>query len=75
MHSKKLVFTFCIVGLLAGCADLDRKEQGALSGAALGAAGGALIGHMAKGTPLRGAAWGAGAGAAGGYLYQRQQGH
>ena len=73
MYMKKLLFGLCITSLLAGCADLDRKEQGALSGAAIGAAGGALIGNMAKGTPLRGAAIGAAAGATGGYLYQRQK--
>jgi uncharacterized membrane protein len=52
---------------------MSSGEQRTLSGAAMGAAGGALIGELAKGKPLTGAAIGAAAGALGGYLYDRHE--
>jgi osmotically inducible lipoprotein OsmB len=57
---------------LGGCAGLSTTEQRVLSGGAIGASGGALIG-WAAGSPAVGAAVGAGAGALGGYLYDRYQ--
>jgi uncharacterized membrane protein len=53
---------------LGGCAGMSPTEQRVLSGGAIGAGGGALIG-AAAGSPGTGAAVGAGAGALGGYLY------
>ena len=62
-----------LVGALAGCANMSSTEQRTLSGAAIGTAGGALIGGMASGRPLTGAAIGAAAGAVGGFLYDRHE--
>ncbi len=71
--NNKLLVTLGLVGVLAGCANMSDTEQRTLSGAAIGTAGGALIGGMASGTPLTGAAIGAAAGAASGYLYDRHK--
>jgi len=57
---------------LGGCAGMSYTEQRTLSGGAIGAAGGALIG-AAAGSPGTGAAIGAGAGALGGFLYDRYE--
>ena len=51
----------------AGCSNLSPREQRALTGGALGAAGGVIIG-AATGGPLVGALIGTGAGAAIGAL-------
>lgn len=55
---------------LAACGDMSATEQRTLSGAGLGAAGGALIGSI-TGDAGWGALIGAGVGATGGYLYDR----
>lgn len=57
---------------LSGCAGMTPTEQRTLSGGALGAAGGALIGAMAGNAGL-GAAIGGVVGATGGYIYSKQQ--
>ena len=49
---------------LAGCSGMSRQEQRALSGGAIGAAGGAVLGAVAGFNPLVGAAVGAAGGAA-----------
>jgi uncharacterized membrane protein len=59
-------------GLGTGCANMTQAQQRALSGGAVGAAGGALIG-AAAGNPGAGAAIGGAAGATGGYLYQKNK--
>jgi len=59
-------------GLLVGCADMDRRDQRLLSGAAIGTAGGAAIGAIGGNAPL-GAVLGAGAGLAGGYLVNEHE--
>ena len=56
-----------VVGLLS-CADMTRTQQTTLSGAAIGAGGGALLGAIVGGRPFAGAAIGAGVGALAGYL-------
>ncbi|WP_414041531.1 hypothetical protein ACJU26_05570 [Acidithiobacillus sp. M4-SHS-6] len=53
---------------LAGCANLNDTQQRALSGGAIGAAGGAIIGTVAAGDPAAGAAIGGAVGAAGGVI-------
>ena len=70
---KKMVI-LVILGsvLLGGCSGMSYTEQRTLSGGAIGAAGGALIG-AAAGSPGTGAAIGAGAGLLGGYLYDQYQ--
>lgn len=59
---------------LAGCADLNDTQQRALTGGAIGAAGGAIIGAAAAGNPAAGAAIGGAVGAAGGVIIP-QLGH
>jgi len=55
------------VGLLAGCSNMTAREQRALSGGALGAAGGAIIGAV-TGSWVAGALLGGAGGAAVGAL-------
>ena len=59
-------------GLTTGCAGLSPAQQRAVTGGAIGAAGGALIGGAA-GNAGAGAAIGGAAGAAGGYLYEKSR--
>ncbi len=73
MKTSKLVLAFCLAVGLAGCANMSSTEQRTLSGAAIGTAGGALIGGLASGRPLTGAAIGAVAGTVGGWLYDRHK--
>ena len=67
-----------VVGILAatlflgGCANMSATEQRVVTGGAMGAAGGALIGAMA-GNAGMGAAIGGLTGAAGGYVYDRHE--
>jgi osmotically inducible lipoprotein OsmB len=58
--------------LLGGCSGMSNTEQRVLSGTAIGAGGGTLIGWAAGG-PLVGAAVGAGTGALGGVVYDQYQ--
>jgi osmotically inducible lipoprotein OsmB len=73
MNTRNLVVACCLVGGLAGCANMSSGEQRTLSGAAIGTAAGALVGGLATGRPMTGAAIGAAAGAAGGWLYDRHE--
>jgi osmotically inducible lipoprotein OsmB len=61
--TKKLVALALTALVLSGCSNLTRQQQRALSGGAIGAAGGAAIAAVAGGPILAGAAIGAGAGA------------
>jgi hypothetical protein len=54
--------------MLAGCSGMNRQQQRALSGGAIGAAGGAAIAAIAGGPVLLGAGLGAAGGAAVGAL-------
>ena len=58
--------------LIVGCSGMSNTEQRVLSGGAIGAGGGALIG-WAAGCPACGAAIGAGTGMVGGYVYDQYQ--
>jgi osmotically inducible lipoprotein OsmB len=70
---KKAVVLLWTVALLSwGCAGMSYTEQRVLSGGAMGAAGGALIGAAAGSTAI-GAAAGGGAGLLGGYIYDQYQ--
>ena len=71
--NKRMLVALGLVGVLAGCSSMSDTEQRTLSGAAIGTAGGALIGEAASGKPSTGAAVGAAAGAASGYLYDRHK--
>jgi len=75
---KKAVILLMVLALaVSGCSGMSSTQQRVLSGGALGAGSGALIG-WAAGSPAAGAAIGAGAGALGGFLYdqyQKSRGH
>ena len=62
--------------LFGGCAGMSTTQQRVLSGGAIGASSGALIG-WAAGNPAAGAAIGGGVGMVGGYLvdqYEKSRG-
>ena len=71
---KKITITFILViGLaLGGCSGMSDTEQRTLSGGAIGAGAGAVVGAAAGNAGL-GAVVGAGAGVAGGYLYDQHE--
>ena len=58
--------------LVGGCAGMSNTQQRTLSGGAIGASSGALIG-WAAGSPAAGAAIGGGAGMLGGFLYDQYE--
>jgi len=58
--------------MVGGCSGMSTTQQRTLSGGAIGASGGALIG-WAAGCPACGAAIGGGAGLLGGYVYDRYE--
>lgn len=59
-----------VAALASGCAGMSSTEQRVLSGGAIGAASGAVIGGL-TGHAGTGAAIGGAAGAAGGYVYDK----
>lgn len=70
---RKIAVVVMVAALMVGgCAGMSSTEQRVLSGGAIGASGGALVG-WAAGSPAVGAAIGGGAGMLGGYLYDRYQ--
>jgi osmotically inducible lipoprotein OsmB len=60
------------VFLVGGCSGMSTTQQRTLSGGAIGASSGALIG-WAAGSPAAGAAIGGGAGMLGGFLYDQYE--
>jgi len=58
---------------LGGCADMSTRQQAALSGGAIGAAGGAVIGNQ-FGNPVTGAIIGGAVGAGTGLFINRHHG-
>jgi len=58
---------------LGGCADMSTRQQAALSGGAIGAAGGAVIGNQ-FGNPVTGAIIGGAVGAGTGLFINRHNG-
>lgn len=67
MKKSSLVLVVILALAATACSGMSNKEQRALSGGAIGAGGGALIG-AAAGAPLTGALIGGAAGAATGAL-------
>jgi len=67
MMTKRLSIVVLALALLGGCSGLSKQEQRALSGGAIGAAGGAVVGVLAGGV-VAGALIGAAGGAAVGAL-------
>ncbi|MGD8958094.1 MAG: glycine zipper domain-containing protein [Chromatiaceae bacterium] len=70
--AKPLLVVLLVVGL-AACSSMSDTQRRTMTGAGVGAAGGALIGELATGQPLHGAAIGAAVGAASGWLYDRHE--
>ncbi len=68
---KRVLSLVLVVALVAtaGCANMTTRQQQALSGGAIGAAGGVVIGAIA-GSPIIGATVGAAVGAAAGALWE-----
>jgi len=71
-HRLTILVVSVAVGL-GGCANMTTTEQRTLSGAGIGALGGAAIAAIAEGSVATGALIGAGVGAGAGYLYSRDQ--
>ena len=70
---KILMASVLVISLaFAGCAGMTDTQQRTLSGGAMGAAGGAVIGAIAGNAGL-GAVIGGAAGAGGGFLYGRHK--
>ncbi len=69
---RSVAVSFAVVALLAtaGCSNMNSTEQRTLTGGAIGATGGAVVGAM-TGCAWCGAAIGGAAGAAGGYVYDQ----
>jgi hypothetical protein len=74
MTNTKKSLLIVLMGLsLGACSSMSTTEKRTLTGAGIGAAGGALLGELATGQPLHGAAIGAAAGAVGGWLFDRHE--
>ncbi|MGB8993347.1 MAG: YMGG-like glycine zipper-containing protein [Desulfobaccales bacterium] len=70
---KKAVILIMLAALVVGgCSGMSNTQQRVVSGGAIGASSGALIG-WAAGSPAAGAAIGGGAGLLGGYLYDQYE--
>jgi len=67
-----VILVFIAALMMGGCSGMSYTEQRVLSGGAIGAGSGALIG-AAAGSPGTGAAIGAGAGVLGGYIYDQYE--
>ncbi|WP_439815225.1 hypothetical protein [Zavarzinia sp. CC-PAN008] len=68
MNTRIITIALLSALALSGCSGLSRQEQRALSGGAIGAGGGALIGAVTGGSALTGALIGGAGGAAIGAL-------
>ncbi len=70
---KRIAVLIMVAALLVGgCSGMSDTTQRTLSGGAIGAGAGSLIG-WAAGCPACGAAIGGGAGLAGGYIYDQYE--
>jgi len=70
MRTLSLAAAVCLALGVAGCGDTTTSRT--LSGGAIGAAGGTVVG-AAAGNTLAGTAIGAGAGVVGGYIYDQHK--
>jgi osmotically inducible lipoprotein OsmB len=70
--NRTMVLVLVAAMLMGGCSGMSNTEQRVLSGGAIGAGSGALIG-WAAGCPGCGAAIGGGAGVVGGYVYDQYE--
>lgn len=69
----RALLTLALPFLSAGCAGMTDQQQRALSGGAIGAGGGALLGAITGGSPVIGAAVGGAAGVVGGLLVHEHE--
>jgi osmotically inducible lipoprotein OsmB len=72
MTKRAVVLVLVAAVLIGGCSGMSNTQQRVVSGGAIGAGSGALIG-WAAGCPACGAAIGGGAGLAGGYIYDQYE--
>jgi len=68
MKRISLVFVFLALVVTSGCTGMSRTQQTTLSGTAIGAGGGAVLGAVVGGSPAVGAVIGGAAGAFTGYI-------
>ena len=68
MKSTRYLALGIVAVSLSGCAGMSPRQQTTLSGGAIGAGGGALLGGLAGGSPAVGAVLGGAAGALTGYI-------
>ena len=74
MKATKCLAVVLLAASIFGCAGMSREQQSTLSGGAIGAGGGALLGGIAGGSPAVGAVLGGAAGALTGYILGDQGG-
>lgn len=67
----KIALALALIAPVAACEGMNRQQQRALSGGAIGAAGGAAVGVLTGGSPVTGALIGGAGGAAVGALTGR----
>lgn len=68
MRAIRVVTLLILALVLFGCVGMSNRQQGTLSGGAIGAGGGALLGGISGGSPAVGAVLGGAAGALTGYI-------
>jgi osmotically inducible lipoprotein OsmB len=68
MRSTRYLAVVLLALSLSGCYGMSRQQQSTLSGGAIGAGGGALLGGVSGGSPAVGAVLGGAAGALTGYI-------
>jgi osmotically inducible lipoprotein OsmB len=68
MKSRRTIALIVVALCTSGCTGMSSTQQKSLSGGAIGAGGGALIGEVAGGHPAVGAVVGGAAGALTGYI-------
>ena len=75
MKIKRFIVCFLLAVFLFGCSGMSTREQRVLSGGAIGAGAGAVIGAVAGESVAAGAVIGAAAGALGGLIYDESTRH
>jgi len=68
MNLSKLLAVVAVAAGISGCVGMSSRQQSTLSGGAIGAGGGALLGGISGGSPAVGAVLGGAAGALTGYI-------
>jgi hypothetical protein len=75
MEIKTLIISFLLAVFLFGCSGMSTREQRVLSGGAIGAGTGAVIGAVVNRSVAGGALIGAAVGALGGLIYDESTRH